>query len=178
MMQAKVRKCFRFHMITTGTFAAFHIANVYWMILHSRCDWKELDELQYKIFCLQLDATERSVLIMAIEILNNYYGVGLQLKDSTFYAKIEEFLQRDMDPVARLTALNIAIRFIETNLSVEDESGLRPMDYEKKDLHDRFATFCRVFECQENEYVRNIYATFYVCKVSFGARFTCGTRRR
>lgn len=142
-------------------FAAFHIANVYWMILHSRCDWKELDELQYKIFCLQLDATERSVLIMAIEILNNYYGVGLQLKDSTFYAKIEEFLQRDMDPVARLTALNIAIRFIETNLSVEDESGLRPMDYEKKDLHDRFATFCRVFECQENEYVRNIYATFY-----------------
>lgn len=142
-------------------FAAFHIANVYWMILHSRCDWKELDELQYKIFCLQLDATERSVLIMAIEILNNYYGVGLQLKDSTFYAKIEEFLQRDMDPVARLTALNIAIRFIETNLSVEDESGLRPMDYEKKDLHDRFATFCRVFECQKNECVRNIYATFY-----------------
>lgn len=159
---SKGKKVFSFsHDNYRDFFAAFHIANVYWMILHSRCDWKELDELQYKIFCLQLDATERSVLIMAIEILNNYYGVGLQLKDSTFYAKIEEFLQRDMDPVARLTALNIAIRFIETNLSVEDESGLRPMDYEKKDLHDRFATFCRVFECQENEYVRNIYATFY-----------------
>lgn len=102
------------------------------MLLHSRYDWKTLDELQYKIFCLQLDATERSVLIMAIEILNNYYGVGLQLKDSTFYTKIDEFLRHDMDPVARLTALNIAIRFIETNLSVEDESGSRPKDYEKR----------------------------------------------
>lgn len=98
---------------------------------------------------------------MAIEILNNYYGVGLQLKDSTFYTKIDEFLRHDMDPVARLTALNIAIRFIETNLSVEDESGSRPKDYEKKDLHDRFVTFCNMFECQKNECVRNIYATFY-----------------
>ena len=31
----------------------------------------------------------------------------------------------------------------------------------KKDLHDRFVTFCNMFECQKNECVRNIYATFY-----------------
>ena len=130
---SKGKKIFSFsHDNYRDFFAAFHIANIYWMLLHSRYDWKTLDELQYKIFCLQLDATERSVLIMAIEILNNYYGVGLQLKDSTFYTKIDEFLRHDMDSVARLTALNIAIRFIETNLSVEDESGSRPKDYEKK----------------------------------------------
>lgn len=78
-----------------------------------------MNEWQYKIFCLQLDATERSILIMAIEILNQYYGVELKLTDAAFGGKLDELVNRDMDRVARLTALNIAIRFLETNLFVE-----------------------------------------------------------
>lgn len=143
-------------------FAAFHIANVYWMLLHSSSNVKPMNEWQYKIFCLQLDATERSILIMAIEILHQYYGVELELASPTFCRQLDEFLNRDMDWVARLTALNIAIRFLETNLFVEQEHGQTPPKYETDQLHEYFSSFCTAFNnVGEDNYARSIYATFY-----------------
>ena len=147
-------------------FAAFHIANVVYM-LSSGVALSDLEPDAQEIFLLQLEVFDHSILLDAEAVLFQYFGIHLD-SEACFY----KFLENRQDALSSLVLLSILIRMLDANIQhMKSRFGI--VGIESYRCRDKFyLEFKQQFEDLRDVYtwIGERYGQFYVYTLSMLAR--------
>lgn len=148
-------------------FAAFHIANVVYL-LSNGYEMTALPPEVREVFLLQIEVFDHSILLDSKMILEQYFG--LHLEDVSHY---KDRLVNAKDEVSRLVLLHILIRFIEADVqSISRKHGEvngHPLVIYRNTLYEDFQELFNTLQ-GTNDWLANTYAQFYIYVLALLAR--------
>lgn len=150
-------KTYFYHDNYRDFFAAFHIANVVYALSRG-LELERLSAVGEEVFLLQLEFFDHSILLDAVSILSQYFGLSLNSA-----SEYQALTRNIADSLSQMVLYSILIRLLDAQIQhIFRISGsvLKSLQMCRLDFYQRFAELFQVLE-KERVLVRKYYGLFY-----------------